>query len=492
MGGCAWHPENERPLPKKVLVLGAGCAGLAAAWRLSKKGYDVELFEQANRVGGLAGGVEINGNVYEYGPHAFHTTDPEILGDIKSLMGEELISYKRTIKIKFFGSYFDFPLSIHEVIFKLPFFTVVKAFLSLIWHSIKSLFWKPKVENSETLLIRYYGKVLYELFFKDYIFRVWGIPASEFSPSFARQRIPRLDLLKVIEKAIVPIKNRFHKQVNTQHYVEKVEGNLYTTKRGFSLITERMAEAVQKNGGGIRLRNRVMRILRDGPKMEAVEVQDESGAIKVLSCDGLINTLPLNEAILMTEPSYDGAILQAANHLKFRAVVFVGLVVNRPKLLMTSFMYFREHSFNRLTDLSQFGFKIEPKGCTIVVGEISCDAQDRYWKDNAYASQAVIQDLEREGILSREEILHVHVFRARHAYPIYTLHYEDALKVLLQTVADSANFETAGRQGRFQYINTHIAMKMGYEAADRLAAKIGGLHAPDAKEAGKEALAHST
>jgi len=457
---------------KKIAVLGAGCAGLAAAWRLAKKGYGVEVFEVANRVGGLAGGVEINGNVYEYGPHAFHTTDPEILGDIKSIMGPDLIEYKRTIKIKFLGNYFSFPLAIHEVIFKLPLTTVIHAFASLLWNMAKGIFVKPREENSETLLVRYYGHVLYELFFKSFIIRVWGIPPSGFSPSFARERIPRLDIIQIFEAVVAPIRNRFKKKVQTEGYVEKVEGNLYTTKRGFSLITERMAEALKQSGGKIHLKTRVKRILREENGIVAIEVENEKKEMREVQVDGVINTLPINEVFLMTEPVVEPKIVSASKELKFRAIVFVGLVINRPKVLMTSFMYFREHSFNRLTDLSQFGFEIQPKGATIVVGEISCGPEDRYWKDDAFSTEEVIQDLVREKIISRDEILHTHVFRAKHAYPIYTLHYEKALAILLSAVSRSANWETAGRQGRFQYINTHVAMKMGYEAADRLAAKV--------------------
>ena len=109
---------------EKVVILGGGIAGLAAAWRLSKKDFEVHIIEISNRPGGLAGGVEWNGNIYEFGPHLFHTTDQEILNDIKNVMGEDLIRFKRTVKIKFMGEYFDFPLSITDILKKLPLKTV--------------------------------------------------------------------------------------------------------------------------------------------------------------------------------------------------------------------------------------------------------------------------------------------------------------------------------------------------------------------------------
>jgi protoporphyrinogen oxidase len=457
---------------KPIVILGAGCAGLAAGMRLTQRGYPVVLIERADHVGGLAGGVRINGNTYEYGPHTFHTTDSEILNDITTLMGDELIPYNRTIKIKFLNNYFKFPLAMRDVLFKLPLPTVIHAGLSFLWHFSIGAFWRPKVETSETLLRRYYGNVLYELFFKTYITAVWGITPAEFSPAFARERIPRMNILELLDKIRLRAQNRLTRSVNTDGYVEKVEGNLYTTRQGFSLITQRMGERVIAQGGHIELNATVTRILRNERHLHAIEYTQD-GTLKQIACRGVINTLPINEAILMTQPLPDDAIVQSARALKFRALVFVGLLVRKDKVLPSSFMYFRQHSFNRISDLAQFGFTIIPAGCTLLVAEISCDVTDRAWNDDDFAKQAVLDDLIAEKLLTREDVIEMHVFRAQHAYPIYTLRYEEHLARLLEFFGTLANAETAGRQGRFAYINTHIAMKMGYQAADRLIGKLG-------------------
>jgi len=465
-------PSSDVPDAQAVVILGAGCAGLAAGIRLIKRGYRVVLLEKIDHVGGLAGGVRINGNTYEYGPHTFHTTDPGILRDITELMGGELIPYKRTIKIKFLGNYFKFPLAIRDVLLKLPPQTVVHAGLSFMWHFITGMIWKPAVETSETLLKRYYGNVLYELFFKTYITSVWGITPAEFSPAFARERIPRMNILEFLARIRVSARSRLGHAVKTDGYVEKVEGNLYTTKQGFSLITQRMADEIVKRGGRVELNAEVTKIHREENCVRTIEYVQE-GKTKQIECGGIVNTLPLNEAILMMEPPPDPQVVESARALKFRALVFVGLLVRRASVLPSSFMYFRQHSFNRISDLAQFGFHISPDGSTMLVAEISCDVRDRAWTDEEFAKQAVLDDLIAEKLLTREEVTEAHVFRAQHAYPIYTLHYEAHLATLLKAIAEMPNAETAGRQGRFAYINTHIAMKMGYEAADRLVAKLG-------------------
>lgn len=456
---------------KPIVMLGAGCAGLAAARRLTNRGQSVVLIEKADHVGGLAGGVRVNGNTYEYGPHTFHTTDPEILGEIKDLMGDALIPYNRTIKIKFLGSYFKFPLAVRDVLLKLPLPIVIHAGISFLWHFVIGTVWRPKVENSETLLRRYYGNVLYELFFKTYITAVWGMTPAEFSPAFSRERIPRLHFLEFLDKVRVNARRRLGGSVQTQGYVEKVEGDLYTTRQGFSLITQRMADQILGRGSRIELDATVQCVSQRDNRVQTVTYL-QAGRLHEIQCRAVINTLPINEVTMMMQPSLGESAEHAARALRFRALVFVGLLVRRDKVLPSSFVYFRQHSFNRISDLAQFGFHITPEGHTLLVAEISCDVRDRAWSDEEFAKEAVLADLVAEGLLTREQVIESHVFRAEHAYPIYNLHYEKNVELLLKAFDEMHNMETAGRQGRFQYVNTHIAMKMGYEAADRLLAKM--------------------
>ncbi|MFA6003307.1 MAG: FAD-dependent oxidoreductase [Elusimicrobiota bacterium] len=460
-------------MSKRAVVLGAGCAGLAAGWRLRQKGFEVVMVEADDHVGGLAGGVSFDGNVYEYGPHIFHTTDPELLAEIKALMGADLRAYQRTIKIKFQEEYFDFPLKVADVLWKLPPATVLHAGGAFIRRYLEGLWSRPAVENSETLLIRSYGDVLYKIFFKDYISRVWGIPPAAFSPAFARERIPRLNFLEWAEKLSRFLLRPFRPAVRltASGYVEKTEGELYTTREGFSLITRRMAERFEKAGGSIRLKTRATAILREGRRVRAVEVAGPEG-LRELPCDLLLNTLPVNEAVRMVRPGLGSEVDAAAGALRFRAIVFVGLQVAKPRVLPASFMYFREHAFNRITDLSHFGIEVTPAGTTILVAEVTCDPKDRIWSDDAAACAAVVADLQREGMLDPKDIVASHVFRARHAHPMYTLGYEQALDTVLKAFTGLDCVETAGRQGRFQYVNAHVAMDMGYEAAERAAARL--------------------
>ncbi|MBI4599365.1 FAD-dependent oxidoreductase [Candidatus Uhrbacteria bacterium] len=458
-------------MSKKILILGGGAAGLAAAWRLARKGLKPHVIEMSGRVGGLAGGVELNGNIYEYGPHIFHASDPEVLDDIKTLMGDDLIRFDRTVKIKFMGEYFDFPLSITDVLLKLPFGIVVKSIFDFICYATKARFVKPEVETTESVLLESYGRTLYELFFKSYIEQVWGVPPSQFSPEFAKQRIPRMNILQIIEKFFKPFRNRVSKVERTERFVEKIEGEIFTTRRGFSLIAERMGGEIVKLGGSIHLNKKVTELFVADGRVSSVRVVD-GDVEEILDCDHVISTIPINLLGGLANPAPDKKVLGAAEKLKFHGTLFVGLVVNRGKVLPASFMYFREISFNRIMDLSYFGIEVKPNHGTILIAEINCETSDFVWIEENHAKEIVINDLIRENLIAPEEILECHIFKASHAYPMYLLNYEKHLQTLLDWVGDLSNLQTIGRQGRFQYVNSHVAMKMAYQAADNIISSI--------------------
>ncbi|UPT73680.1 MAG: FAD-dependent oxidoreductase [Elusimicrobiota bacterium] len=236
-------------------------------------GVPVVLIEASDRVGGLAGGIEIGGDIYEYGPHVFHTTDERVLRDIKELLGHDLLPYRRTIQIKFLGNFFKFPLSIPDVFQKLPFTTVVHAVLSFGFHFVKGFFIRPAVENSETVLRRYYGDVLYRLFFRDYIERVWGVP-RRVSPRVRARAHPALRPARPSREGVRGAAlARRAAPAPVAGYVEKVEGELWTTRRGFSLICEKMADDFKAKGGTLRLATKAKAIRHDGMNVTSVEVE---------------------------------------------------------------------------------------------------------------------------------------------------------------------------------------------------------------------------
>lgn len=451
----------------RVVVLGGGVAGLAAGVAFQKRGYAVTLIERTSRVGGLAGGIELGGNTYEYGPHIFHTTDAEVLADVKRIAGHVLVPFHRTVKIKFLGKYFDFPLAMADVLTKLPPHTVVHAGVSLAWHALVGAVRPgPSLQNAETLLIRYYGRVLYRIFFEDYITRVWGIPPSGMAASFARERIPRFDWLDLWERLRTRVLGPRRSDALGDGFVERVAGEHYSTAKGFSLIAECYAEELRRHGGTLVLGRTVTGVHCVGRRATAVRTDDGMEHL----CDEVVSTVPISQLPALLQPPPAPTVLAAASRLRFRGITFVGLLVSRPDVLPAAFMYFRELSFNRITDLARFGVAIEPAGSTILIAEITCQPGDRLWEDEAAAAQGVVDELVAEGLIRADEVIERHVFKTAHGYPIYAVGYEADLRAALDGLAAAVdNVHTIGRQGRFAYVNTHVAMKMAYDLARRVA-----------------------
>lgn len=457
--------------PKKIAVLGGGPSGLAAAWRLARNGYGVVLFEKSRVIGGLAAGFEMNGNVYEYGPHIFHSSDEEIMNDVKSIAADIMFPVEKPILIKFRGSYFKYPLTMSDVVSKLPISTILRAAFSFIGCRIRYLFVRPARETSETVLIRNYGSVLYEIFFKNYIEHVWGMPPSGFSAGFARQRIPSLSAFSFIFKFVSGLHGLIRRRVSTKGFVENMEGVIYSTKKGFSAIAERMAAEITRLGASILRESAVTGVerLADGRFSVTTRQGRHDGLF-----DGVISTIPISEFASILKPPVSAAAARAASELKFRSLVFVGLLVSKPRVLPAALMYYRDLSFNRITDLSYFGTHTVPEGSTMLIAEITCSTDDREWKDKDLVSRRVIEELVAEGLFKKDMILESHVFGYEHAYPVYAFGYEEKLDTVLKGLKPYAGVETTGRQGLFGYVNIHIAMKMGYDAADSIMERSAG------------------
>lgn len=461
---------SARPHP--VVVLGAGCAGLMAGLTASRRGLPVLVLEKEAQPGGLAVGVTVDGTYYDKGPHIFHSRDQRLVDEIRSLVGNELREIQRTISIKYFGRYFRFPLALGEVLGQLPRATVLRAGMSFLWHRTLGSLPRPPVETTETVLVRSYGRTLYRIFFEEYIRNVWGIPAGAFSPQFATTRIPRMSVLELLSR-FAPGRGSTRAAVDTSQFVEKVEGTLYSTPRGFAPIAERMLEAIEALGGKVELGAEATRVRMQGGRAVEVEYRTREGSL-TSPCHGLVNTLPLRVVTPLLDPQPSERIRQAAEGLGYRAMVFVGLVVRRSPVLPSALLYIRDQPFNRVSDLGQLGFPAPLAGGSAVVAEITCDPSDTIWRDQELAKKTVLEGLAANGLLSPDEVAEAHVYRAEHAYPIYRLGFEDKLEAILDFFGRSSNMETTGRQGCFAYVNMHIAMTMGAEAVQRLLDKLAG------------------
>ncbi len=456
-----------------VLVIGGGPCGCSAAWKIAAAGYDVTLVEQREKLGGLASHEKFKGNVAEFGSHVFHTDQSDLLAEVRRIMGAELLEFERQghIHIKFRGHYFAYPLKGTDLIRNLPLSLSVKAalsfFKSLIWYDLLA---KRPMANTEEYLVRKFGEVLYEVFFRDYSRKFWGLPCSELEPSFGQQRIPRSDIFDSAKKVLGTL--GLSKVVDSHPLSETVIGKVFYTEKGIGRVFEKIAAEIIRLKGTILTGTGLTRVLVENRKVVAAVLENGSETIEIRP-DYVVSTIPLPVLTQCLGSDAPPEVLQAGEKLTYRSIALVSLLVAKQQIRPAYFTYYRNYAFNRLSEPKNHGLKISPEHYTLAITETACNYGDQvYMGDEAFRG-AVVDDMIREGLVTRKEIVDSHHYVWRYAYPVYKLGYLDHLQVIKDYIASLGNISCTGRNGDFCYVNTHVAMHMGMASLEHVRERLG-------------------
>jgi protoporphyrinogen oxidase len=451
---------------KKVAILGAGSAGLSAAWALSEAGWDVVVLEEKPWVGGLCASIQYGQNKYDCGTHHFHTDDQKLFYKINTLMNNSLIGNERLLYIRFKGKFFRYPLKILDILMGLEPKLIFESLISFFASWFKTLLFRPSPKNAEEVLISKYGKKLYEVFFKDYTTKFWGVPPSQLSARFAIQRISRLDVLSFLKKVMEMVQRK--QTATPDQFIELVVGKLFYLPSGIGSICERMAEMVTQFRGKILLNSRVtgIQLLDSGVVSEVY--YDHDGQQKKVSCDFVISTIPLRSLVERIVGTVASDVQNSARKLRMRSLCVICLLIHKPHIQDGLFVYYRDKIFNRLAEPKNSGLKVYPDDHTILLAEISCDKGDSIWNGGEKLIKKVINELIEEKLFNSEAIKDTFLIRLEHAYPFMEVGFEEHLERINTFLSQTSNLFCIGRQGSFNYVNMHVAMKMGFQTAGRL------------------------
>jgi len=259
-------------MQKKVLVLGAGISGLAAAWKLSEAGFLVEVFDSADTVGGMASSFVHNGAIFDMGTHGLHASKQEnelIIDQIRTLLGNELIRVTRKASIYFRKKRFNYPLTAKEIFFGLNLVTSISCLFDFIKARIKYRLKLSKKDegNFETWMRNRFGDKLYNIYFGPYTERIWGFSPRLLSSDWATARIPVISLWDTIVKAVLKPISEKSSELHTHSPYRKY---FYYTHQGSGRIPERIAEDILKVGGKIHLNSAVRQVKRDGSYIKEI------------------------------------------------------------------------------------------------------------------------------------------------------------------------------------------------------------------------------
>jgi protoporphyrinogen oxidase len=448
--------ENE--IPQTTLVLGGGPAGLTAGYLLAQAGRDVVVFEAESQVGGLAKTVERDGYRFDLGGHRFFTKAAEVEALWHEILGDEFLRRPRMSRIYWNKRYLDYPLRGPDVIRKLGAVELARCMASYLRAAAR----RDKVDESlEDWVTNRFGRRLYELFFKTYNEKVWGVPPSEIRAEWAAQRIKGLSFFSAAKAAFFG--NRGNK-------VKSLISEFNYPRFGPGQMWEAMTRAIEEQGGDVRLDAPVSRLELAGGRV----VEVEAGGVSHTLPDAVISSLPLREVVQMVSPAPPPHVVEAARGLRYRDFLTVALVVDGRDLFPDNWIYIHDPGVRvgRIQNYRSWSPWMVPDRDKACVGlEYFCFAGDELWslEDDALVELAATE-LETLGLAKRSKVERGFAIRVPKAYPIYDADYAGRVRTIRGWLDGVENLQQVGRNGLHRYNNSDHSMLTAMRAVDNFVA----------------------
>ncbi|HEX6547145.1 MAG TPA: NAD(P)/FAD-dependent oxidoreductase [Candidatus Dormibacteraeota bacterium] len=445
-----------------VLVLGAGPAGLTAAYELSKLGRRSLVLEADPRyVGGIARTVEHHGYRFDIGGHRFFSKNQEIEDLWTEVLGDEMLVRDRLSRIYYRGRYFAYPLRAFNALKNLG---LVETVLCVWSYALARLRPRRPERSLEDWVSNRFGKRLFRIFFKTYTEKVWGIPCSELSADWAAQRIKGLSLVEAIKGALLPQRRAGGRR---SEVIKTLIDEFRYPRLGPGQMWERVTERLRAAGSEVRLGTRVTRIgWRGGLVVGAGESEWRAPDV--------VSTLPIRELVAALDPPPPAPVRAAAEALGYRDFVTVALVLDRAHVFPDNWIYVHEPGVKvgRLQNFKNWSPAMVADPARTCLGlEYFCFEGDGLWSSSdADLIELGARELEQLGLSRRSEVVDGCVVRMPKAYPVYDDHYQRNVEVVRDWLtANVPGLHLCGRNGMHKYNNQDHSMMTALLVARRIA-----------------------
>ncbi|MEI6702239.1 MAG: NAD(P)/FAD-dependent oxidoreductase [Deltaproteobacteria bacterium] len=446
-----------------VVVIGAGPAGLTAAYELTRLGVPVVVVEQDSQVGGLARTVEYRGFRFDIGGHRFFTKIDHLKSLWQTMLGADLLVRPRLSRIFYRGRFFDYPLKPMNALRNLGVGESMLILGSYILSKISPVF--PETSFADWVSNRF-GTRLYRKFFESYTEKVWGIPCHTISAQWAAQRIQELSLRTTLTNMF--FSNRFKK--DTQSIKTLIEEFLYP-RLGPGMMWEAFQYAVIEHGGRIELESKVSGLLHDGERVTSV-VTAKDGQSFLWQPAQVISSMPLLNLIHALSPPPPETVIAAADSLRYRDFLTVALIIDVDKLFPDNWIYVHDASVRvgRIQNYKNWSPDMVPDQTKTCLGmEYFCTAGDDLW---SMADQDLVllatNELAAIGLAKKNLIKDGVVVRMPKAYPVYDEEYPQAVATIREYLDRFINLQVVGRNGMHRYNNMDHSMLTGMLAVRNL------------------------
>lgn len=438
-------------MEEKVVIVGAGIAGLTAAYKLILAGYDVTVIERDHVVGGLSRTYKHGKFAFDSGPHRFYTKNKKVIAFIQDVLGKDYLSMKMTSSVYLMGKYYDWPLSL-KVVLKLPFRIMFLAAIDM----LLLVFCKPKqAETYREHVLQKYGKTLCRIDFDPYTAKFAKVPTDQLHSDWAKAGVNRAvidekvkmdSIFDVVKNTIFPTKDRI---------------TILYPNEGISVFSESLKKRIEEKGGEVILDTRPVTLQMDGGKITEMEISDGSS---IKNIGHVVWTGSINEASkLLGLPQKE---------LEYLNIITYNVELKGKPKRKEQWIYYVDADlvFNRLYSTVRFSPYKAPKGYYGLCVEVTCRNGSKLMKHPEKLYKRVLADLKKVRLIDNEkEVIGITHQILYQAYPIYKINYREQLREAFDAINHKAkNLTLAGRNGLFWYNNMDHSIENAFETAENI------------------------
>ncbi|MFO0852102.1 MAG: NAD(P)/FAD-dependent oxidoreductase [Gemmataceae bacterium] len=453
-----------------VAVIGAGPAGLTAAYLLSKNGTPVTVLEaDPEYVGGISRTAKYKGFHFDIGGHRFFSKSKEVEDLWTEILPDDMLDRPRSSRIFYNGKFFDYPLKAGEALTKLGIFESTRCVLSYLKARALPI---PSPKSFQDWVTNQFGARLFNIFFKTYTEKVWGMSCKEISADWAAQRIKGLSLKTAILNALWKPKPKAKGDV-----IKTLINTFRYPRLGPGMLWEACAKKTVAQGGDIRMGRKVVGLHYDAATRTWTvnHTAPDGSDFQQLTSEHVISSAPMRQLVHGLSPAPNAAALESASKLKYRDFLTVALVLKDKDQFTDNWIYIHDPGVKvgRVQNFKSWSPELVPDPSLNCYGlEYFCFEGDGVWAaPDADLIALAKKELAQIGLAKEEDVIDGCVVRQPKAYPVYDDEYSQHVTIIRAELADRfPNLHLVGRNGMHKYNNQDHAMMTAMLCAQNIIA----------------------
>jgi len=444
----------------EIFVIGAGPAGLTTAYCLTKETPSVIVIEKDPvYVGGISRTVRHGQFLFDIGGHRFFSKAREVVDLWHEILPDDFITRRRLSRIFYGGKFYSYPLSAFQALRNLGIFTSAACMLS---YAYAKAFPIASPRSFHDWVRNRFGERLFQIFFKTYTEKVWGMSCDDISADWAAQRIKGLDLRVAVMNAL---KHSFGRKSKGPAVGGDVVKTLIETfqypRRGPGMMWEAAAAKITERGGRILMGRELVELAYDeAQKFWRIAVMAADGTREHYTARHIVSSAPVRELVQQLTPK--PISLLNARELRYRDLITVALMIDRPDVFDDNWIYIHDPSVKvgRVQNFASWSPEMAPEGMTCLGLEYFCFEGDGLWtmSDDDLIALAT-REVTKVGLVSAADIVDGCVVRQPKAYPVYDDAYREHMAMIRLDLEQSyPSLHLIGRNGMHKYNNQDHAM----------------------------------